>query len=241
MQNAASDTARRVAILVDAENISARQWPAIYRAAAQFGEVTMLTCHADFSHNRHPAWLDICRQNGGNAEMTLATGSDKNGTDIALAIEAMEIVHAGAVEAIAIVSGDSDFAPLARKLTASGVLAIGIGHTGASSGLQRAFDHFVSLSAAPSVPAPAPEALTPDQLIELAGVIEHLSQEDPSHSVLLSRLGLVLRKEKPDLAALLAKGKLRKVLRRHDLVEEHGQGTGIRVSLRRAEPQRQSA
>ena len=69
--------------------------------------------------------------------------------------------HRRAVEAIAVVSSDSDFAPLARKIARSGLLSIGIGLSTATTGLRCAFDHFVELEPVASVVtvAPALEAL----------------------------------------------------------------------------------
>ena len=46
--------------------------------------------------------------------------SAKNGADIALAIDAMDILYAGAVTAFCIVSNDRDFVPLALRLRAAG-------------------------------------------------------------------------------------------------------------------------
>jgi hypothetical protein len=233
---------RRIAILVDAENISADNWPAIARLFDGLGDATTLTCFANFTNPAHAGWLDVCRRRGGTAVMVLKTGG-KNGADIALTIAAMELLIAGAAEMFVIASSDSDFAPLAHRITATGRIAVGIGRDTANEDLRRAYTRYVVLPAAVPAAKPAPQAATvPNpQLVQLAALVDRLSRMDPTGAVLLSHLGLVLKRENPALAASLGKGKLRKVLRENGLVEEHGEGTAIRVSPRRMKPGRQTA
>ena len=239
MTKSVSDKGMRVAILVDAENISAGNWPMIGQVVSGLGSATILTCFADFSNKAHAGWLDICRDNGGTAVMVLKTGDRKNGSDIALTIEAMELLHSGSAEMFIIVSSDSDFAPLAQKITASGGIAVGIGRHMATEGLKRAFDRYVVLpteARAKTAVEPAPQTLPADQIAQLSALVVRLSRQEADGSVLLSRLGMVLRKEHPKLAAALAKGRLRKALKRYGLAVEQGTGTAIRVAPPKANP-----
>ena len=227
-------TGQRIAILVDAESISADNWPAIARIFDGLGDARILTCFGNFTKPAHAGWLAVCRDNGGSAEMVLGTGT-RNGSGIALTIEAMELIHADAAEMIVIVSSDSDFAPLARAITASGRIAVGIGREGASDALSRAFDRFIPLpkSSEPAAgPKPAPTALSVKQVDQLRYLVARLAHAEAEGSVPLSRLGYVLKQEHPELAAILAKGRLRKALNWYGLVTESGEGTAIRVSPR---------
>ena len=242
MQDATATQKPRVALLVDAENISAEHWPRIQKAAGAFGVPRVLTCVGDFAVNRLPGWIEVCRRWGGRATMVLASGDRHNGSDIALTIEAMDLIHAGAADVIVIVSNDGDFAPLALKITATGRTAVGMGLSHASEGLRRAFDHFITLEkpvpAQKPKPKPAPTApkapadLDAEQKRVVKRLIERLSGEDVSGSVALNQLGVVLHKEYPAIAALLGKGRLLKALRRHGLAAETGSGSTIRVSPR---------
>ena len=241
MQRDTSRNRRRIAILVDAENVSADNWPAIDRLFAGLDAEVTLTCFADFANAARAGWLAACKAHRGTAVSIQKTGR-KNGADIALTIAAMELLNTHTAEMLVIVSSDSDFAPLARKIGEAGCAAIGIGSEMANEDLRQAFDRYIVLPPPMRDDAPAPpQMLTPEQVAELSGLVRRLAGEDPAGSVLLSRLGYVLRQENPGLADALAKGRLRKALHRYDLVEEHGEGTIIRVSPREARPGRTAA
>ena len=68
----------------------------------------------------------------------------KNATDSALIIDAMDILYRGNVDIFCIVSSDSDFTSLARRLMESGVTVIGMGESDkATPALENAYDKFV--------------------------------------------------------------------------------------------------
>jgi len=93
--------------------------------------------------------------------VNLATG--KNSTDIALAVDAIDLVGAQPPELAVIVSSDSDFAPLVIRLREKGCRVLGIGQKGKtgdeSTGVYDAFVDLQHRSAA-RAPARAP-ALAP--------------------------------------------------------------------------------
>lgn len=234
------ESGARIAILVDAENISADNWPMIGKSLLGLGRAISLTCFADFTNPALAGWLEICRVSGGSAVFALRTGR-KNGSDIALTIAAMELLHSRAAEMFVIVSSDSDFAPLAHKITAAGCVAVGIGQATASEGLRRAFDRYYLLppltDALPKpANAPGPNKLTASQQQALVRLIARLGQEEETGAVLLSRLGVVLHRELPELAATIGVGRLRKVLKLYDLASESEAGTSVRVAPHPANP-----
>ena len=228
MHDFVSTPGPRIAILVDAENISADNWPAIDRLFSGLGAGMSLTCFGDLTDPSQAGWLDICRRTNGTAVMVLS-GGGRTGADTALTIGAMELLHARAAEMIVVVSGDSGLAPLAHKITGAGCIAVGMGHACAPDALRGAFDRFIVLPDAADMPAPKPLAPAPDEVAILSSLVDRLSREDPSGAVLLSRLGFVLKKEHPALAGKLAKGRLRTILAQHGIADEVGEGTGIRV------------
>ena len=248
----------RIAILVDAENISADTWPALDRIFRGLGAGMSLSCYGDFTNPAHAGWLEVCRENNGTAVMVFRNGNGKNGADIALTIGAMELLQNAAAKMIVIVSSDSDFAPLAQKITMAGCVAIGVGRENASEDLRQAFDRYLILPATGRAATPAPEQaqtvapeaslpqqpaspaeeLLPEQVRFLAELVARLAAKDPDGTVLLSHLGLALRKEYPALAEKLAKGRLRKALKQHGLADEYGEGTSIKVAPRQAKLRR---
>ena len=250
MQNSASGSGPRIAIFVDAETVSAADWPAIGAVFAGLGGTVSLTCFADVANTAHADWLSVCRDTGGTLVGVQDAGRT-NGADIALTVAVMETLMADGAEMYVIVSSDGDFAPLANRITSAGRIAVGIGHDTAHPDLRAAFSRFAVLPRRASAPEPEAEeptgashhaaqaqadgpTVTPEQKEELVALITHLSREDDSGSVLLSRLGLALKHDNPALAATLARGELRKAIARFDLGTEHGEGTAIRISPRKA-------
>jgi hypothetical protein len=86
--------------------------------------------------------------------VNLATG--KNSTDIALAVDAIDLVSAQRPELVVIVSSDSDFAPLVIRLREKGCRVLGIGQQG-KTGEESigVYDAFVDLQHRSSARAPA--------------------------------------------------------------------------------------
>lgn len=136
----------RIAILIDAENVAARHWPAITSHAATLGSVNVCQIFGDFSDERLGKWLDVAREHGLQPMLQLSGG--KNSSDIAMTVAAMDILHAGRVEAIGIVSSDQDFAPLIRRLRAAGLRVFGFGLSNTPESLRIACTDFTVLGSA---------------------------------------------------------------------------------------------
>ena len=69
----------------------------------------------------------------------------KNASDIALVIDAMDIVHGGRVDGIVLVSSDSDFTRLASRVREQGLKIIGMGESKTLPSFQNACQRFISL------------------------------------------------------------------------------------------------
>ena len=116
----------RVVLLVDTDNISPAYRDAIAERARRHGDIVNCIC---FGKSVHGAWTEdgwLPAVSWG--EGSLQPGGGRNGTDIDLAITAMDLLQNDDIDVFAIVSGDSDFTPVARRLRRAGkrVVAIGI-------------------------------------------------------------------------------------------------------------------
>jgi uncharacterized protein (TIGR00288 family) len=150
-----------VVLLIDADNVSVDVIEqAVRRLLDEFGElhVRRAYCTAE-SALKHQA---VFRRLGIKAMVNFAAG--KNSTDIALAVDAVDLVLAERPDVVAIASSDSDFAPLVHKLREKGCRVIGLGQDGKVGDETRAvYDAFevlvhgrVRKSAAPPPAAEAP-------------------------------------------------------------------------------------
>ncbi len=117
----------RVMLLIDADNISVDVMEqAVKLLLNQHGalHVRRAYCTAE-SAVKHQA---IFKHLGIKPMVNLAAG--KNSTDIALAVDAVDLVLAERPDVVVIASSDSDFAPLVHRLREKGCVVRGIGQQG---------------------------------------------------------------------------------------------------------------
>jgi uncharacterized protein (TIGR00288 family) len=119
--------AQRVALLIDADNVSADVIEqAVERTMAEHGaiHVRRAYCNAETALKQQPLFKRLLVR----PMVNLSAG--KNSTDIALAVDAMDLVIAERPHVVVLVSSDSDFAPLVIRLREKGCRVCGIGQQG---------------------------------------------------------------------------------------------------------------
>lgn len=123
----------RLAVLIDADNIPADVAERLVLEAGQLGCLSTVRIYGDWSSERLKGWKEPVQKHGMLAVHQFSHARGKNSTDIALVIDAMDLLHDGYVDAFCLVSSDSDFTRLALRIRASGKLAYGFGTHLASS------------------------------------------------------------------------------------------------------------
>ncbi len=136
----------RLAVLVDAENIPARLADEIFAAVAERGEPIVRRIYGDFSDARLAGWHKALARHALTAQQTFSVSSGKNAADIALVIDAMDLLHRGAVEGFCLVTGDGDFTRLATRIREQGVDVFGYGGPQAAVSFRDACRSFVVLA-----------------------------------------------------------------------------------------------
>ena len=118
-------------MLIDAENIPARLANELFAAIAEHGEPIVRRIYGDFSDRRLAGWYKALARHAliAQQQFTVAgTGAaGKNAADIALVIDAMDMLHAGTVDGFCLVSGDADFTRLAARIREHGLDVFGFG------------------------------------------------------------------------------------------------------------------
>ena len=115
------------AVLIDGENIPANSYERLQKALKSYEPIGTIRVYGDFSKTAHADWLEVCRKCAIAAELHLPVSIGKNGTDIVMTIAAMDIMASGKFGTIVLVSDDSDFLPVARRLRASGLTVVSAG------------------------------------------------------------------------------------------------------------------
>ena len=136
---------KRLAVLVDADNVGAAWATAIFKEIATFGDATVRRIYGDFASSKLKGWREILQDHALIAHHQPAYTKGKNSSDIALVIDAMDLLHSGRVDGFALVSSDSDFTRLASRIREEGLDVIGIGQEQTPESLRKACKRFVFL------------------------------------------------------------------------------------------------
>jgi len=135
---------KRIALLIDAENISAQYADSIITEVSNYGVCTYKRVYGSWDKIVQTKWEKELNKNSIKAMMQMNNTRGKNASDSALIIDAMDILYTNNVEGFCIVSSDSDFTSLARRLMESGMMVIGMGESDkATEALENAYDKFV--------------------------------------------------------------------------------------------------
>ena len=118
---------RRLAVLIDAENISIKYIKVILDEISNYGIATYKRAYGDWTNPVLKGWKEEVLKNSITPMQSYSYTQGKNSTDSAMIIDAMDILYSGKVDGFCIVSSDSDFTRLASRLREAGMLVIGMG------------------------------------------------------------------------------------------------------------------
>lgn len=119
----------KIAVLIDADNISDKYMGIILEETAKSGIATYKRIYGDWTNTRLVSWKNVLLDNSIVPIQQYSYTSGKNATDSAMIIDAMDILYSGTVDGFCIASSDSDFTRLAARLRESGMLVIGMGES----------------------------------------------------------------------------------------------------------------
>lgn len=209
--------ARRLALVIDADNAQPSLIQPVLLAAASRGRVTVRRIYGDWTSPNMTSWKAHLLDHSIRPIQQFRIVGGKNATDSAMIIDAMDLLHSGLVDGFCIVSSDSDFTSLARRIQESGLFVMGVGRRTTPIAFQRACEEFVftdDMRAVPTAasqkrkdgppsratePAPRkPRSTQPDaQILELlAQGIRSAADEDTGWAG-IGRVGQIVRQFEP--------------------------------------------
>jgi len=143
-----------VALLIDADNLSGDVIEqAIAHLLKTFGSIDFRRAYS--SPQKVIEHTELFRRHAIRPMVNVPTG--KNSTDIALAVDAIDLAISERPDVVVIASSDSDYAPLAQRLREKGCRVLGIGQAGKTGGESPlAYDEFIDLAHRKSGTRPAP-------------------------------------------------------------------------------------
>jgi len=117
----------KIAILVDGDNAQAKLLKPILEEVSKYGKVTIRRIYGDWTKPQMNSWKDILNDLSFNPIQKFAYTTGKNSTDSSMIIDAMDILHDKIVDGFCIVSSDSDYTGLAKRIREDGVFVMGVG------------------------------------------------------------------------------------------------------------------
>ena len=136
---------KRFALLIDADNISAKYISVILEELSTYGITTYKRIYGDWTSTQANKWKGELLENSVIPVQQFSNTVGKNATDSTLIIDAMDILYTGNVDGFCIVSSDSDFTRLASRLRESGMEVIGMGEEKTPRSFRVACTRFINL------------------------------------------------------------------------------------------------
>lgn len=121
------DKELRVAVLIDAENISSKYAGIILQEAESLGNVIYKRIYGNWTTTQLNSWKHVMLENAIQPVQQYSNTVGKNSSDSALIIDAMDLLYQHRLDAFCIVSSDSDFTRLASRLRESEMFVLGMG------------------------------------------------------------------------------------------------------------------
>jgi uncharacterized protein (TIGR00288 family) len=166
------DKPAQIALLIDADNATASRIDVILGELSRLGETNVRRAYGNWTKTGLKSWQEVLHENAIRPVQQFDPSKGKNASDIALAVDAVEILHTQRPDAFALVSSDADFTPLVMHLREHGAHVYGFGDAKTPQPFQSACTRFLVLNrlsspsgqAEPGLPdaGPADAVVSPD-------------------------------------------------------------------------------
>jgi len=121
------ETKFNIAVLIDGDNAQPKLIKEIIEEVSKYGKATIRRIYGDWTTQHMNSWKSIINQHSISPIQKFSYTTGKNSTDSSLIIDAMDILHGKNAEGFCIVSSDSDYTGLAKRIREEGLFVMGIG------------------------------------------------------------------------------------------------------------------
>ena len=116
-----------ISVLIDGDNAQPKLIKEIIEEVSKYGKATIRRIYGDWTSQQMNSWKAIINQHSISPIQKFSYTTGKNSTDGSLIIDAMDILHGKNTEGFCIVSSDSDYTGLAKRIREEGLFVMGIG------------------------------------------------------------------------------------------------------------------
>jgi uncharacterized LabA/DUF88 family protein len=122
-----NDSKFNIAVLIDGDNAQASLLKYMLEEISKYGKATIRRIYGDWTIPQMNSWKESLNQYSINPIQKFSYTTGKNSTDSSLIIDAMDILHGQSVDGFCIISSDSDYTGLAKRIREEGLFVMGIG------------------------------------------------------------------------------------------------------------------
>lgn len=116
-----------IAVLIDGDNAQPKLIKEILEEVSLYGKANIRRIYGDWTTPQMNSWKDVLNFYSINPIQKFNYTTGKNSTDSAMIIDAMDILHSKSIDGFCIVSSDSDYTGLAKRIREEGLFVMGIG------------------------------------------------------------------------------------------------------------------
>ena len=127
------DPNQQIALFIDADNAPASSISLVLSDMARYGVVSIRRAYGNWKSPHLQSWEAVLHENAIKPIQQFDLIKGKNASDMALAIDVMDVLYLKNVHTIGLMSSDCDFTPLATRVLSDGVQVIGYGEKKNSS------------------------------------------------------------------------------------------------------------
>ncbi|MCY7296171.1 NYN domain-containing protein [Alteromonas sp. a30] len=135
----------KIAVFIDADNAPAKKVDKMLSELARYGVVSIRKAYGNWKNQNLQPWEDVLHEFAIQPIQQFDLTKGKNATDMALVIDAMDILYTKNIDIICLVSSDCDFTPLVTRALADGKFVIGFGERKAPDAFVNSCSRFLYL------------------------------------------------------------------------------------------------
>ena len=188
---------KNIALLIDADNASHAGIDPVLTVLAELGQVNIRRAYGNWAKPALSNWNKITHRYGLQPMQQFDLTKGKNATDMAMTIDAIDLLYDGKVDGFGIMSSDSDFTPLVTRLRQDGLIVYGFGSDKAPEPFKTActryidVDQLIRTSAQEEDGGKADGRQIDQELIELLGAAWKAASRDEEGFARLQEVGQI--------------------------------------------------
>ncbi|WP_120715602.1 NYN domain-containing protein [Tsuneonella amylolytica] len=194
-----SENLKNIALLIDADNTTPAGIDPVLTVMAELGQVNIRRAYGNFAKQGLSKWGEITNKYGIRPQQQFDVSKGKNATDMAMTIDAIDLLNQGKVDGFGIMSSDSDFTPLVTRLRQDGLVVYGFGSAKTPQAFKSACTRFIDIdqlirtaSAGDTAPPGSAETAAADtDLQDLIGAAYKEAKRDDAGWAKLQQVGQI--------------------------------------------------